>query len=546
MAYREVWSVEIVEVIRRWQLGESQRAIARATGIARNTVGKYVREAVAAGIKPGGEPGSEALLPSLLRKNQPGPSPGNGPGSLSDSLDSRKDRITTWLSQERLQLTRIHELLMREGVTVSYTTLRRFVRQAGLGKGPKMTVRMADWPPGEAAEMDFGRLGMLVGEVAGKHRQVWALLIVLPASRHQFVWPLLRQTLPEVIAGLEAAWRFFRGVPKRLILDNFPAAVAGPDPLTPRPTRGFLEYSQARGFLVDPARVRHPKDKPHVERNVQYVRERFFKGGDFRDLEDLRGQAEHWCLEVAGQRVHGTTRKLPLAVFRSEEQPRLQPYDGVIYDVPLWREATVHPDHHISFSQALYSVPAQTCSPGTKVEVRGDSSLVRIYRRGELVKVHGRQSRGGRATDPEDYPAERTTYALRAPDRVIRQATALGPSAGTFATKLFEGPLPWAKLRQGQKLLRLAEKYTAARLDAACSRALDHELIDVRRLERILSLALEKPEPIAAPVVLVPLSSRFARPGSDFDHHHRRLRLAIGGQARLPLVVDSPWREVVT
>jgi hypothetical protein len=191
-----------------------------------------------------------------------------------------------------------------------------------------------------------------------------------------------------------------------------------------------------------------------------------------------------------------------------------------------------------SFGQALYSVPAATCRPGRKVEVRGDSSLVRIYCRGELVKVHGRQPRGGRSTDPDDYPAERTAYALRAPDRIIRQANTLGASVAAFAEKLFEGPLPWARLRQGQKLLRLAEKYSAARLDAACQRAIAHELIDVRRLERILSLALEKPEAVIAPVVLVPLSSRFARPGSAFDHRHR-MRLANAGQPRLPLEVAT-------
>ncbi|MBI3975823.1 MAG: hypothetical protein HY334_05470 [Armatimonadetes bacterium] len=72
---------------------------------------------------------------------------------------------------------------------------------------------------------------------------------------------MLRQTLAETIVGLEAAWRFFKGIPKRVILDNFAAAVAGPDPLEPRLTRGFLEYSQARGFFCDPARVRKPRDK---------------------------------------------------------------------------------------------------------------------------------------------------------------------------------------------------------------------------------------------------------------------------------------------
>ena len=48
---------------------------------------------------------------------------------------------------------------------------------------------------------------------------------------------------------------------QRLIVDNFPAAIAGPDALEPRLTRGFLEYSQARDFVVVPARVRHPRDK---------------------------------------------------------------------------------------------------------------------------------------------------------------------------------------------------------------------------------------------------------------------------------------------
>ena len=134
-------------------------------------------------------------------------------------------------------------------------------------------------------------------------------LVVLCYSRHIFVWPMLRQQLEAVIEGLEAAWRFFGGVPCHLILDNFPAAVAKADSLSPRLTKGFLDYAQFRGFLPDPARVRHPKDKPHAERGVPYVRDRFFAGASFLDLADMRTQAEHWCKEVAGSRIHGTTHQ---------------------------------------------------------------------------------------------------------------------------------------------------------------------------------------------------------------------------------------------
>jgi hypothetical protein len=54
-----------------------------------------------------------------------------------------------------------------------------------------------------------------------------------------------------------------------------------------------------------------------------------------------------WCRDGAGLRVHGTTRKLPRVVFEDEERAHLQPFDGVPYDVPLWRDVTVHPDHHV-------------------------------------------------------------------------------------------------------------------------------------------------------------------------------------------------------
>ena len=59
------------------------------------------------------------------------------------------------------------------------------------------------------------------------------MVIVLAHSRHCFVWPMQRHQLEDVIAGLETAWAFFDGMPKYLVIDNFPAAVAGADPLHP-------------------------------------------------------------------------------------------------------------------------------------------------------------------------------------------------------------------------------------------------------------------------------------------------------------------------
>jgi transposase len=522
MGFREVGLIQVADILRRWQAGDSARTIARGTGLARDTVGKYLHEARRLGLTPQGPPPTNEQLLALGRLGRTAPPARAAPQAAL--LEPHRDRIAKWLQVEKLQLTRIMELLEPD-VAVTYMTLHRFVRAQGLVAAPRDTVRMADTAPGEVAQFDFGRLGRLTNPETGKDQLIWAMNIVLIFSRHQFVWPLVHQTLEEVIAGLEAAWAFFGGIPQRVIFDNFPAAVAGADALNPVFTRGFLEYSQARKFIADPARVRSPKDKPHTERNVQYVRERFWKGGSFIDLADVREQAKPWCVEVAGQRIHGTTRKLPLVVFRDEEQAHLSPYDGVPYNVPVCGQVKVHPDHHIAFRYALYSVPSDTCPPGIHLEVRLDRDLLRLYRRGELVKTHPRQPKGGRHTDPADYPPERTPYTLRSADYVVREAAQQGRFIGLFAERLLSGTFPWAKLRQGQKLIRLAERYTAARLDAACERALAVDLIDVTRVERMLKQALEQ-EPL--PGDLPPArtaetpSARFAREGKAFDHRYRQ------------------------
>ena len=179
-----------------------------------------------------------------------------------------------------------------------------------------------------------------------------------------------------------------------------------------------------------------------------------------------------------------------------------------------WRTAKVHPDHHIACQYALYPVPSAACPPGQKVEVRLGSKLVRIYHRGRLIKVHPRQGRGGRSTDPGDYPSELSAYTLRAPEQIKRSAASQGPAVAAYPERLFDGPLPWAKLRQGHKLIRLGERYSPERLDAACRRALSADLIDVRRLERILVEALEQEAAQPEPPPMPP--GRFARPGAVF------------------------------
>jgi hypothetical protein len=327
------------------------------------------------------------------------------------------------------------------------------------------------------------------------------------------------QRLADLIEGLEAAWVFFGGVPARVVIDNLRAAVTRADRYEPIFQRTFAEYAHYRGFVIDAALPRHARGKPHVERGVQYLRESFFRGESFIDLAHVQREAVRWCTEQAGQRIHGTTRKRPLEVFEALERAALRPLERERFDPPEWAACTVHPDHHLSFRKALYSVP--TRHVGKRVWVRADRALVRIYVEGELVKTHERQAPGGRSTDYRDYPAERAPYAMRDPEHVIEGARRAGDHVGRFAERLLAGPLPWARLRQGQRLLRLVERYGRERLDAACRRALAFDLINVRRLEGILASDLTRGQPPREPQPrgqLLAFPARFLRPAGSFDH----------------------------
>ncbi|HSH75623.1 MAG TPA: IS21 family transposase [Longimicrobiales bacterium] len=523
MTYREVAMWEVLNVLRRVGRGESKSAVARATGHDRKTVKRYVATAVELGWRPGLDEPTEALAASVAGRHHP--AKGRSAGEAEDRLLPHRERIKGWLKpapgeKRGLRLTKVQELLRREGIDVVYSSLHRFaVKHCGFGERGRMTVRMAECEPAEVAEVDFGRLGLVPHPESGRRRTLWAMPVVLGYSRHEYVHVTHSQKIPDLIGGLEDAWAFLGGVPRRLVIDNLAAAITKADRYDPIFQRTFEEYAAYRGFIIDPAPPRMPTGKPVVERNVPYVRESLFQGETWRDAGHVQEQAIVWCLTTAGMRIHGTTRKRPLTVFENEERAKLMPITRERFDPPSWGRCTVHPDHHVSFGKALYSAP--TRYRGQSVWVRADSKLVRIYSRGELVKTHEKQPAGGRSTDHNDYPKELTSYTLRDPQRLIGQAQDLGPEIGRFMQELLSGELPWARLRQGQKLLRLAERYGTRRLEAACRRALAFELLNVRRVESIVRRDLEQLDLLSeerTDARVIPIQSRFLRAPESFTH----------------------------
>jgi len=272
------------------------------------------------------------------------------------------------------------------------------------------------------------------------------------------------------------------------------------------------------------------RGKPRVEAGVKFVQGNFFAGEDFLDLADARPKMTGW-LAAANGRVHGTTRQVPAVVFAAQEAPCLLPAPAQRYQVPYWAQVKVHVDYHIQVARALYSVPWRHI--GARVMARADEHLVKVYLRDQLIKTHPRQRPGGRSTDAADMPPGVEGYATRTVDRMVAQAASYGEHVGIYAQRLLDGDAPWMMMRSVYRLIGLAKRYGAAAAEAACSRALDVDVVDVSKIESMLKNATENTPAAAGLAAAGAGPGRFARDAAEYATATGvRLQVVDGGGSR--------------
>jgi hypothetical protein len=515
MAYREVTVIEITEVLRQWMAGAGRKRIGRALGLDPKTVRRYVRAAEASGLVVG-MPASaltEERLGAVLTvlRAEPGRPHGESWARCAEQRSYIEEQI-----RAGVRLSKIRRLLARHGVEIAGATLYRFATTE-LGYGRRATtIPVEDGNPGEEVYVDTGWMTLLSPDEGGRRRRFRAWIFTPGVSRYRYVLPCFGETTASAIEACEEAWRFYGGIFRVVIPDNTKAIVAVADPLGARIVPEFLEYAQARGFVVDAARVRRAKDKARVERTVPFVREDCFGGERLATIEEARARALVWCRDEAGMRRHARTQRLPREHFETVELSRLLPAPTSRYDVPLWSTPKIARDQHAQVAKALYSLPTRYV--GKTLRARADRHTVRFYDGTELVKTHPRKPPGQRSTDVSDFPPEKSVYARRDVAFLEREAARHGDAIGAIARALLAGPLPWTRMRQVYALLGLVKRYGAERVEAECERALAADLFDVTRIKRMIVAASPPPAPPSppgSPQRALPLA-RFLRPAAHY------------------------------
>jgi transposase len=406
----------------------------------------------------------------------------------------------------------IWRLLKEEGLVVGYSSVKRYLKREFNLHDSKVTVRI-EVAAGQEAQVDFGYAGLMYDPETERNRKAWCFVMSLSYSRHRFVRFVFRMDFFTWIDCHVRAFEFFGGVPATIILDNLKSGVIKPDIYDPTLHFAYADLERHYGFVADPAKVSSPKLKGKVERVIPVVRQQLLAGRFFKDITEANQRALFWCKNEIGQQIHGATQRKPYPVFLEEEKPLLKSLPDEPFEVPLWKQCSVHPDHHVVFDRSYYSLPTRYI--GKKVWVRGTQKLVEIFLNHDLIKTHPRSNRPGKwVTDKSDYPPDKMAYLMATPTYCRKKAAEFGPFTETFISTILSDHA-MRNLRKAQAILRLGEKY-GQQLEQACERAVSFGNYRYKSLKTILEKGLAKVEGAAVVSPLSSLGESFLRPVTYF------------------------------
>jgi transposase len=475
--------LDIQELIRYVQAGESDRQIEQALHIGRKTVGKYRAWALRHGLKEGPLPSPETLQ-QWLDQDCPDSPP---PKTVSTVEPYRA--VVIALRERGVEVATIFQRLKEDyAYPGTYSSVYRFVRQLE-PQTPEVTIRI-ERPPGEEAQVDFGYAGKMI-DGQGDSRRAWAFVMTLSYSRHMYVEFVFDQTVETWLLLHQHAFEAFGGVPRKVVLDNLKAGIVKACREDPQVQRAYREFAAYHGFLIAPCPPREPQQKGKVESGVHYVTRSFLAGRDPAPLIDQNVKVRIWVEQVAGQRIHGTTRWQPLAQFERVERGGLLPLPLVPFEVATWKQVKLHRDCYVQFDHAYYSAPFQHV--GQLLWVRGDTRTVRLYAEYALIATHSRATQPGqRITHLAHLPPDKIMALTETPDYCRSLALQIGTATASVVHHLLE-ERPLDQLRSVRKLVHLADTYTPARLEQACTRALRFDTATYVAVKHILQAGLDIP-----------------------------------------------------
>ena len=506
---------KLKEVLRlRYELGLGQRQIARSCSIGHGTVYEYLKRAQEAGVSwplPEGWDDRQleaAVFGGTPRRAYETRKPQPDFAQLHEELQ-RHPHLTLQLAWEEYR--QAHP----DGYGYS-----RFCELYQRWRQRLDVVLRQDHVAGEKLFVDYaGATIPFHDPQGGPERQAAIFVAVLGASNYTYAEATASQELEHWIGSHIRTFEFLGGVPKLVIPDNTRTGVNRACRYEPDLNRTYHELAMHYGVGVLPTRPYKPRDKAKVETGVQIVQRWIVAALRHRKFFSL-GRTQSGDSGVARQSStsgrFASARAAAPACSRSWTGRRWGRCRSERFELQQWATARVNIDYHVEIDRHYYSVPYVLT--GQVVEIRSTLTTVEIFHRGERVASHVRSHQPYKATTVNEHrPKSHQQHLAWPPSRLLHWAQSVGPSTAQLFQAILESkPHPEMGYRSCLGILRLGQRYSPERVEAAAARALATGACSYQSVKSMLERGLDR-QPLETPAPRPPLAHDNLRGAAYFD-----------------------------
>jgi len=447
-----------------FELGLSQREIAKALNVSLGSVSGIITKARDAGI----------TYPITLNNKELGsilypPAQNAGAGKYAEP---DLEYIHREMKKKGMTLTLLWEEY-KEAHPDGFMFTQFCKRYRDFRKQNDVYMRKV-YKAGERVMVDWAGLTMSFTDKYGELHIAYIFVASLPASAYLYVEPFMDMQEPSWITAHVNAFEYFGGVPRIVTPDCTRTAINKSTYYDPEENRTYAEMARHYGVAIIPARPYRPRDKSPVEEGVQHVERRIIaklRKRQFLSFEELR-DAVHTELEVVNNAKFKKMAGSRASVFIETEKPCLMPLPSRRYEYAIWKQVRPGMDYHVEYDEHFYSIPYQYA--GKRMEVRATISAIEIFYDHERIVSYTRNySKTDRyITLPEHMPSHHRAMADWTPGRFERWASKFGSHTHSYICFLMKGRQhPEQAFKTCAGILRLGDSVSPAVMETVCKDA---------------------------------------------------------------------------
>jgi transposase len=494
MAQKPIAMEQLKQILQLHKDGVAIREMARRTGMSRNSVRKYLSLLRAT---PSGSQEEEPDNKTLADKAYGNDSTAHDASRLQQLIDH------FGYAQGELSKTGVtRQLLHQEYIQQhpdGYVYSHYCYHLAQYLKNRDLSMHL-EYQAADVIMIDFaGKKQHYVDLSTGERIDCHVFVAILPFSGLIFCQAVHSQQTADFTDCINAMVKFYGGVPATILCDNLKTAVTRPDRYEPVFTDICQQLSQHYATTFSATRPYSPRDKAMVEGAVRIVYTHVYaplRNRDFTSLVALNGAMQEQ-LVLLNNKPYKNTPYSRWYFFEQQERSGLKSLPPQPFQPKKVVMLTVQRNYHVQLSEdhRYYSVPYQYV--GKKVKVLYDGRVVEIYLEHERIALHVRKNHQKAYTTLGEHmpPHHQRMHQIKGFNRedLLAQAQAIGPSVVDALTLMLENSI---YIEQNYKacfgMLMLRGKYGAARLQAACSRALKGPRINYTMIKNILERGLDR------------------------------------------------------